>query len=86
MGRGYRAHNAITGDPWHRCQRCDCEVRTSSMRWQNGLLLCSPCVDNPDAWTRDVIIQEALGDGSQDEAQLAEILRGDTNEPEPPQP
>jgi hypothetical protein len=56
------------------------------VQWQNGLLLCPECVDNPYAWTRDTLIQEILADGSPEEAQVAEILKGDSNEPEPPQP
>ena len=85
MARGYKVPSAILGDPWHRCQRCDCEVRVSDLKWQNGLLLCSVCWDNPDTWTRDAIIQEALSNNTE-EAQVAEILKGTTNEAEPPQP
>jgi hypothetical protein len=83
--RGYQRHSAILGDPWHRCQRCDCECRVSELNWQNGLLLCKKCWDNPQAWARDTQIQDALTD-SPEEAQVAEKLRGSTNEPEPPIP
>ena len=86
MARGYNAHSSIMGDPWHRCQRCDCETRVSQLVWQNGLLLCTSCYDNPDAWTRDAVIQEVLAEGSPEEAQVAEILKGESNEPDPPQP
>ena len=82
MPRGYSAHSAIIGDPWHRCQRCDCETRVSKLQWQNGILICQECVDNPQAWLRDSLIQDALTN-SPEEAQVAEILRGGTNEPEP---
>lgn len=57
----------------------------SELQWQNGLLLCGQCVDNPDTWIRDVLISEMLTDVT-DEVAVAEILKGDTNEPEPPQP
>jgi hypothetical protein len=85
MARGYNMHAGITGDPWHRCQRCDCEYQVSRLQWQNGLLLCPVCIDNPDTWIRDTLISEMLTEPTE-EAQVAEILRGDTNEPEPPQP
>lgn len=85
MARGKLLHTGIIGVPWHRCDRCDCETRVSELQWQNGLLLCSVCVDNPDTWTRDVLIQEALTNND-DEAQVAEILRGDSNGQEPSQP
>jgi hypothetical protein len=83
--RGYSAHSGIIGDPWHRCQRCDCEVRVSTLVWQNGLLLCSECYDNPDTWTRDLVIAETLSN-TVPEADVAEILKGSTNETEPPTP
>lgn len=86
MARGIRFPGAITGQPLHRCMRCDAERHVNELGWQNGLLLCmDTCFDNPDTWTRDGLIQEMLTDNA-DEAQVAEILRGDSNEPEPPQP
>lgn len=86
MSRGHVYGDGITGDPWHRCQRCDCETRCSRLSWQNGLLLCPECIDNPYAWTRDSLIADILGDGSPEEAQVAEVLKGHGNDPEPPQP
>ena len=85
MARGYLRHSAILGDPWHCCDRCECPCRISTLTWQNGLLLCTKCWDNPDAWSRDTLIQDALSN-SAEEAQVAEKLKGSTNEPEPPIP
>ena len=86
MSRGHRFGDAVIGDPWHRCQRCDTEERTSQLVWQNGLLLCPECYDNPYAWLRDTLIAEILANGATEEAQVAEILKGYMNDPEPPQP
>lgn len=71
-------------DPWSRCQRCGADFPVSQLTWQNGLLLCQEDIDNPIAWQRATIIQEVLGSGLP-EADVAEKLKGDTNEPEPPQ-
>jgi hypothetical protein len=71
-------------DPWHRCDRCGVDFHVSQLAWQNGLLLCSEDTDNPIAWQRQTIIAEVLGDGAP-EADVAEILKGESNEPEPPQ-
>ena len=72
--------------PFHTCDRCGWVWRVTNLQWQNGLLLCQDCWDNPIAWERPVIIQEVLSESpDMGEAGTAEILKGNQNEPEPPQ-
>ncbi len=73
--------------PWHNCDRCGLSYPISQLQWQQGLLLCNDgCYDNPIMWDRPVIIQEVLSETSDSgEAGVAELLKGNDNEPEPPQ-
>jgi hypothetical protein len=57
----------------------------SKLQWQNGILVCGECWDNPIAWQRPLIIQEVLGDGTEQEGGVHELLKGENQEPEPPQ-
>ena len=75
------AHSGLTGNPWHRCDRCGVEFRVSQLRWQNGLLICQDDYDDPLAWERAQIITDVLTD-SPNEMQVAEVLKGEGNEPE----
>lgn len=78
-----QSHSGVRIDPWHRCDRCGIEFHVGQLHWQNGLLVCSAndCTDNPLAWDRDKIIAAKLGD-SPDEMGIAEVLKGDGNNPE----
>lgn len=60
-----QAHSGIEGVPWHRCQRCGTDQRTSNLVWQLGLLLCTSndCVDNLDVQLRPGVISSVLADG-----------------------
>jgi hypothetical protein len=80
-----RSHSGAIGDPWHICGRCGCDFRVSQLQWQNGLLVCKDDYDNPIAWQRQTMIDEALSGDDGTEADVAEILKGHDNEPEPPQ-
>ena len=62
-----QAHSAIVGDPWHRCQRCGCDVRTSDLVRQNGLLVCRvyDCADNRLVERRPRMILERLKDSTE---------------------
>jgi hypothetical protein len=60
-----QAHSGLQGVPWHRCQRCGCDTRTSHLTWQLGLLLCSDhgCIDDLSINYRPSIINAALASG-----------------------
>lgn len=51
--------------PWHYCGRCDEKTKIAEMTWQNGVLLCPPCVDKFPAspGVRERMINEVLSDG-----------------------
>lgn len=61
--------------PWHRCDRCGWQYRVTELRKQLGLILCQPCVDNPIAWNRPLIIQDILSFTADEELRVADILK-----------
>ena len=71
-----QSHSGIHGDPWHRCDCCGFDYRTSQLRRQNNFIVCAKCYDDPsnNPQHRDAIIQQVLTNSSE-EMQLAPILR-----------
>lgn len=61
--------------PWHRCDRCGWDYPVSMLQRQLGLILCQPCVDNPIAWVRPLIIQDVINSSLEQELRVADILR-----------
>jgi hypothetical protein len=61
--------------PWHRCDRCGWQYRVTELQKQLGLILCGPCVDNPIAWNRPLIIQDILSFTADEELRVADILK-----------
>lgn len=72
------SHSAVIGDPWHRCDRCGNQVRTSQLRRQDGVLVCTQfgCYDSDTVRARDnrIALVEDMLDLT-DEAELAPILQ-----------
>lgn len=60
-----QAHSGMIGIPWHRCQRCGTDQRTSDLKPQKGLLVCrtNDCVDNLLVEERSNMIQQVLSSG-----------------------
>lgn len=78
------SRTALIGDPWHRCDICNWDYRTSSLRRQpglrRGLLVCPKCWDDPLTFNRDYLIQEQLSQSADQEMQVADILQQPVNE------
>src|SRR5207245_2321547 len=59
-----QSHSGIHGDPWHSCDICGFDWRTSQLRRQpglrRGLLVCPKCYDDPLTFYRDIVIQDTL--------------------------
>lgn len=70
-----QSHSGKGIAPWHRCDRCGWEFRVTELQRQLGLILCQPCVDNPIAWVRPLIIQDLLNSTMEQELRIADILR-----------
>lgn len=83
-----QSHSGIRGDPWHLCDRCGQENRTSQLRRQPGLrrgiLVCFKCYDDPATFYRDVMIQDTLAQSAEQEMEVADILK-DPNSDDSPQ-
>jgi hypothetical protein len=79
-----QSHTPIVGDPWHRCDICNQDNRTSRLRRQpglrRGLLVCPKCWDDPLTFNRDYLIQETLAQSADQEMQVADILQQPVNE------
>jgi hypothetical protein len=74
-----QSHSGIHGDPWHLCDRCGQDYRTSQLRRQpglkRGLLVCPKCYDNPLTFYRDIVVQDVLSQSADEEMQVADILK-----------
>lgn len=48
---------------YHTCGRCGTRQPLAKMRWQNGILVCSPkkCVDAAIIGSRDINVSRAIG-------------------------
>lgn len=70
-----QSHSGIRGDPWHYCVRCGALVRTSQLKPQKGLLVCTVygCVDNLLVEERPTIIEQVLSSGP--DAPPAKVLQ-----------
>ena len=75
-----QSHSGRGISPWHRCSRCGWDFRVSELRRQLGLILCETCYDNPVAWQRQNMIQDALNFGSEEELRVADILKENQND------
>lgn len=74
-----QAHSGIHGNPWHSCDICGWDYHTSDLRRQpglkRGLLVCPKCYDNPETFYRDIMIQDLLSQGAENEMEVADILK-----------
>lgn len=75
-----QSHSGRGIAPWHRCDRCGWDYRVSDLQRQLGLILCKPCVDNPIAWTRPLIIQDCLNSSEEQELRIADILKNNESD------
>lgn len=75
-----QAHSGIQGVPWYHCQRCGCDFRTSDLKPQKGLLLCTQngCYDDLLVEERSNMIQQVLSSGP--DAPPAKLLEEPTFE------
>jgi hypothetical protein len=51
--------SGIKGDPWHMCDKCGDQFRTSQLRMQNGWWRCNRCID-ATIIDRDLFISRVL--------------------------
>lgn len=74
-----QCHSGWNGTPWHRCDICDQDNPVSNLRrqpgLQRGILVCNKCWDTPLTYDRDVLIEDILAAGQDQEAQVADILQ-----------
>jgi hypothetical protein len=69
-----RSHSGIKGDPWHYCDVCGFLYRCSELRWQFGALKCHRCIDSLRPYIRELLIQENISNGADEEMRPAEVL------------